>query len=145
MKAMDKILEILRTYHINTGRMYINTLLQAIIHTSEIEQHVSRLEQEVGTILSQAVGQSEEDANPALRRRMKTAAEQATSTTVRFLDKAATQASMVSVQSNIHTIMLNLNTVYQSLLFQVMTVLKEETKSTSITSCQKYDTDIFET
>jgi hypothetical protein len=141
MKAMNQILEILRTSHTDTGKMYINTLLQAIIHTSLVEQQVSRLEQEVGTILNQAVGKGEED----LRTRIQNAAVEFTDATGRVLNKAATQASMVSVQSSINTIMLSINTVYQSLLFQVMTVLKEETKSTSTTSCQKYDTDIFET
>lgn len=98
--------------------MYINTLLQAIIHTSLVEQQVSSLEQEVDTILSQAVGEGEKN----LRTRIQNAAVKLTDATGRVLNKT----SMVSMRADIQSTMLNLNTVYQSLLFQVMTVVNDE-------------------
>ena len=132
--AMDKIVSLLRNPQL------VPSLLQAIIHTNNVKTRVTTLQNDIRNLLSGAVGESEDEVK--LFGRVKKVAVKVSNVTGKVLKNAVARSNVISARAAMQTTMLNLNTVYQSLLFQVMTLLNEESKPVS--SCKKYDTDIFE-
>jgi hypothetical protein len=123
--AMDAIIDMLRDRGEDTSNS-VNLLLQAIVHPDRMQEALSSSEQYVERIINKAVGVGEKSRMDriisAARGNLKTGLKKVAT----LKDAALTRSDMVTMQAAIQSTMVNLNTVYQSLLFQVMMVVNDE-------------------
>ena len=122
--AINKVLDVLRTSDTPAGKEDINNVLQAIVHPKIMEELLTSREASVRRIIDMHVGEGHDERMVGAHILKKAAVVK--DKVMTQLDVVNTRSNMVNARADIQSTMLNLNTVYQSLLFQVMTVVNDE-------------------
>jgi len=122
--AINKVLDLLRTSETPAGKEDINNVLQAIVHPKIMEELLTSKETNVRRIIDMHVGEGHDERMVGAHILKKAAVVK--NKVMTQLDVVNTRANMVNARADIQSTMLNLNTVYQSLLFQVMMVVNDE-------------------
>jgi hypothetical protein len=115
--AMAEIIDMVHERGDDTSKS-VNLVLQAIVHPKQMNESIEAIQKLVDAGKTSRMDKIISDARGTLKTGLEKVAT--------LKDAVIKRSDMVTVRADIQSTMLNLTTVYQSLLFQVMMVVNDE-------------------